>query len=162
MRHGVHTHSSHAGGNSLALYAVVGGLLGARLWEVLFFQWDDYSRHPGEVLAIWEGGVSIQGALVGGWAAALWYARRHKLDFWELSDVVAPALVFGQGIGRIACLLNGDAYGSPTGSGFGLVYPPGTAAYAAYGSQLFGVRHPVLGGPVFLGVFARRFAAVPV
>lgn len=55
-----------AGGNSLALYAVVGGLLGARLWEVLFFQWDDYSRHPGEVLAIWEGGVSIQGALVGG------------------------------------------------------------------------------------------------
>lgn len=120
---------------NLALYAVVGGLLGARLWEVLFFQWDYYSRHLGEVLAIWEGGLSIQGALVGGLVAVLLYARRYKLDFWELGDLVAPALVFGQGIGRVACLLNGDAYGSPTGSSFGLVYPPGTAAYVAYGSQ---------------------------
>ena len=63
------------------------------------------------------------------------YTRKHRLSFWEFADLLAPAIVLGQSIGRIACFLNGDAYGSPTGLGFGIVYPEGTMAYDAYGSQ---------------------------
>ncbi|MOA07938.1 Prolipoprotein diacylglyceryl transferase [compost metagenome] len=63
------------------------------------------------------------------------YTRRHRLSFWELADVLAPAIVLGQSIGRIGCFMNGDAYGSPTGLGFGMVYREGTAAYEAYGSE---------------------------
>jgi phosphatidylglycerol:prolipoprotein diacylglycerol transferase len=62
------------------------------------------------------------------------YTWRHKFNFWEFADIMAPAIIFGQAIERIACLLNGDAYGSPTGSNFGLVYPEGTVAYNTYGS----------------------------
>lgn len=84
---------------------------------------------PLEIVAIWNGGLSIQGAIVGGLVAAIYYTWRHKLPFWDFVDTLAPAVVFGQGIGRIACFLNGDAFGSPTGNGFGIVYPEGTIAY---------------------------------
>jgi phosphatidylglycerol:prolipoprotein diacylglycerol transferase len=87
------------------------------------------------LFAVWNGGLAIQGGLVGGFIAGALYARKNKLNFWEFADTIAPAIIFGQAIGRIACLLNGDAYGSPTGSNFGLVYPEGTMAYNAYGSQ---------------------------
>lgn len=117
------------------LTAVITAILGARLWEVLFFQWSYYSTHPLEIFAIWNGGLSIQGAIVGGLVAAIYYAWRNKLPFWDFVDTLAPAVVFGQGIGRIACFLNGDAFGSPTGNGFGIVYPEGTIAYERYGSQ---------------------------
>lgn len=120
---------------SISLYAIVGAIIGARMWEVFFFQWSYYSRHLGEIFAIWQGGLSIQGALVGGFVAGAVYTWLNKISFWEFADVVAPAIIFGQAVGRIACLLNGDAFGSPTGFNFGLVYPEGTIAYDTYGSQ---------------------------
>lgn len=63
------------------------------------------------------------------------YTRKHQLSFWAYADILAPAIILGQAIGRIACFLNGDAFGAPTASGFGLVYPAGTIAYDTYGSQ---------------------------
>jgi phosphatidylglycerol:prolipoprotein diacylglycerol transferase len=119
----------------LGMYTVFGAIIGARFWEVFFFQWGYYSQNLHEIFAIWHGGLSIQGALVGGFLTGAVYTWYHKLDFWEFADVVAPAIIFGQAIGRIACFLNGDAFGSPTGSNFGLVYPEGTMAYDTYGSQ---------------------------
>jgi len=117
------------------IYAVIGAIIGARLWQVFFYEWGYYSQHLAEILMIWHGGMAIQGSLVGASLVGLIYTRVYRLDFWRLADVAAPGLILGQGIGRIACFLNGDAFGSPTNSGFGLVYPPGTGAYAAYGSQ---------------------------
>jgi phosphatidylglycerol:prolipoprotein diacylglycerol transferase len=119
----------------LSLYAIVGAVLGARFWHVFFFQWGYYSQNLNEIFTIWNGGLSIQGGLVGGFLVGILYTWYHKLNFWEFADVLAPAIIFGQAIGRIACLLNGDAYGSPTGSNFGLVYPEGSMAYDTYGSQ---------------------------
>lgn len=119
----------------LVVYVIIGGILGARIWEVLFFQPEYYSKNILEAFQIWKGGLSIQGGLVGGFLAGLIYTRKHKLSFWEFADILAPAIIFGQAIGRIACFLNGDAFGAPTNSGFGLVYPEGTMAYDTYGSQ---------------------------
>lgn len=116
-------------------FVFVGAILVARIWHVFFFQWAYYSQHPMEILHIWNGGIAIQGALIGGFIAMIVYTKRHRLSFWELADTIAPAIVLGQAIGRIACFLNGDAYGSPTGSGFGIVYPEGSMAYEMYGSQ---------------------------
>lgn len=120
---------------SLVMYVIIGAILFARVWHVFFFQWDYYSGHAAEIPEIWNGGLAIQGGLAGGFMAGAVYAWRHRLSFWELADVLAPAIILGQAIGRIACFLNGDAFGSPTGSGFGIVYPPGTMAYDTYGSQ---------------------------
>jgi phosphatidylglycerol:prolipoprotein diacylglycerol transferase len=121
--------------SNLTMYALVGAVIGARFWQVFFFEWSYYSHHLGEIIQIWQGGLSIQGGLVGGLLVAIWYTRKHKINFWELADILAPAIILAQGIGRIACLLNGDAFGSPTGNNYGLVYPPGTAAYSEYGSK---------------------------
>lgn len=120
---------------NIALYVLLGAIAGARIWEVFFFQFGYYSQHWGEAFAIWNGGLSIQGGLVGGFLTAAVYSRIHRISFWEFADITAPAIVLGQGVGRIACLLNGDAFGSPTGSGFGIVFPPGTIAYDTYGAQ---------------------------
>jgi len=116
-------------------YLFVGAIVSARFWHVFFFQWAYYSKHLIEIPAIWNGGISVQGSLIGGFVAMLIYTRRHRLSFWKLADLLAPAIVLGQSIGRIACFLNGDAFGSPTGLGFGMVYREGTAAYDAYGAQ---------------------------
>lgn len=121
--------------SNLLIYAIIGAIIGARIWHVFFFQWPYYSKHLNEIIAIWNGGISILGAIAGGAVVSLIYTYKHKLDFFEMADYLAPAVILGQGLGRIACLLNGDAFGSPTGSSFGLVYPPGTMAYDTYSSQ---------------------------
>ncbi|HYE69546.1 MAG TPA: prolipoprotein diacylglyceryl transferase, partial [Anaerovoracaceae bacterium] len=117
------------------LYAVIGAIFGARIWHVFFFQWGYYFQNLSEILAIWNGGISIMGAIIGGTAGIAIYAWRKKISFWEFADYLAPAVVLGQAVGRIACFLNGDAFGSPTDSGYGIVYPEGTLAYERYGSQ---------------------------
>ncbi|OXS54956.1 prolipoprotein diacylglyceryl transferase [Cohnella sp. CIP 111063] len=120
---------------NILVFVVLGAIIGARIWHVFFFQWGYYAKNLVQIFAIWEGGLAIQGALVGGFVVGIIYAKIHKFSFWEFADTLAPAIIFGQGIGRIACFLNGDAYGSPTGSSFGLVYPEGTQAFDRYGSQ---------------------------
>lgn len=115
-------------------YLFVGAIAGARIWHVFFFQWGYYSKHLPEIIAIWNGGISVQGSLIGGFIAMIVYTRKHRLSFWGLADVLAPAIVLGQSIGRIGCFMNGDAYGSPTGLGFGMIYREGTLAYEKYGA----------------------------
>lgn len=114
---------------------LLGGLLGARIWQVFFFDWAYYKENLGEIIAVWHGGLSIQGGVIGALAVAIFYVWKKKLPFWELADIVAPGLILAQAIGRDANLMNGDAFGGPTGSDFGIVYPEGTIARAVYGSQ---------------------------
>lgn len=120
---------------NLAPGLLIGGIIGARFWQVFFFDWAFYSQNPGEIIAIWHGGLSIQGGLVGAFLVGAWYIWRHKLDFWTMADLVAPGLLLAQSIGRDANLMNGDAFGSPTNQGFGLLYPTSTIAYQTYGNQ---------------------------
>lgn len=117
------------------IYGIIGAIIGARSWQVFFYEWDYYSQNLSEIPMVWHGGLAIQGALVGAFLAALIYTKVKHINFWRLADIAAPGLILGQAVGRIACFLNGDAYGTPTGSNFGIVYPEGTPAYAAYGSQ---------------------------
>ncbi|MGV3487581.1 MAG: prolipoprotein diacylglyceryl transferase, partial [Tuberibacillus sp.] len=116
-------------------WALIGSIIGARLWHVFVFQWPYYMHHPAEIIAIWNGGISIMGAIVGGIVSLMLYVYKHKLDFWEFADYLAPPLVLGMGIGRVACFFGGDAFGSPTHLGFGVVFPEGTIAYDTYGSE---------------------------
>ncbi|SHE58645.1 prolipoprotein diacylglyceryl transferase [Desulforamulus putei] len=117
----------------LAFYAILGGLLGARIWEVMF-SWDYYGSHLLEIPAIWNGGISVQGSVVGGLLAVIWYCRKYKIAVWPMLDTLAPGVLVGQAIGRIGCFLNGCCYGIPH-QHLGVVYPAGTDAYHAFGSQ---------------------------
>lgn len=119
----------------MGIYCGLAGILGSRLWDVFFFDWDYYRHHLTELLNVWQGGMAIQGGIVLGTLVGIWYTKRHHIDTWALADIVCPAVVLGQAVGRCANLLNGDAFGAPTGSDFGILYPPTTLAYHTYGDQ---------------------------
>lgn len=128
-------------------WALIGGILGARLWEVAF-NWAYFRTVPHQVFAVWEGGLSIQGAVLGGLTAALLFTRAKRIPAGRFLDGVVPGLLLGQAIGRLlGCTLNGDAFGKPTGTGFGIIHAPGTIAYEIYGSQ------PLWPAEVFEGLF---------
>ncbi len=96
-----------------AIWMIVGGLSGARLMFVLL-KWPIYAADPVEILMFGRGGMSIHGALLGGLVALMWYARRAKLNFWQLVDLAVPGVVVGQIIGRFGNFFNQEAFGSPT------------------------------------------------
>jgi phosphatidylglycerol---prolipoprotein diacylglyceryl transferase len=118
-----------------AMTAFVAAILGARLWEVVF-TWKYYDSAPWwEIFALWHGGLSIQGALVGGTLAATWFTWSRKISFLDFADTLVPGVLLGQAIGRLgSCFLNGDAFGKPTDSIFGVVYTPGSPAYETFGA----------------------------
>ena len=98
-----------------AITTGIAGIIGARLWDVFFFDWDYYQHHLLEIPFVLQGGMAIQGGVVLGTLAGIWYVRKHNIDTWAFADVFAPALILGQSVGRMANLMNGDAFGHPTG-----------------------------------------------
>ena len=107
----------------LAFALVLGALPGARIYYVLF-QWRDYVGHPEKMIAIWEGGIAIHGAVLGGMLAGWVFARWRKISFWALTDIVVPSLILGQAIGRWGNFFNSEAYGAPTDLPWKLLIPP--------------------------------------
>ncbi|MGE5306635.1 MAG: prolipoprotein diacylglyceryl transferase [Alphaproteobacteria bacterium] len=103
-------------------YALLGGVIGARLYYVVFSQPDYFLQNPWAALAVWQGGIGVIGSLLGGLVAALWYTRRKNLSFLRFADTLAPAIPLGQTIGQFACLLNGDSYGKPTDLPWAITY----------------------------------------
>ncbi len=97
------------------LWAGLSGFAGARIWEIIF-TWENYAAQPLSALALWNGGLSIQGGIAGGLLFTLWFIRKHQLKFWKFANILAPGVILGQAFGRIGCFLNGDAYGIPTNS----------------------------------------------
>jgi phosphatidylglycerol:prolipoprotein diacylglycerol transferase len=115
---------------TLPLWSLVGGVVGARLFHVLD-RLPRFVADPLSALAFWEGGIAAYGGFVGGVAAGVLAARRRGLAVWPLLDAVAPAMLVGQAVGRLGCLSNGDAWGAPTRWGVGRrVRAPGRAAPA--------------------------------
>jgi phosphatidylglycerol---prolipoprotein diacylglyceryl transferase len=97
-----------------SIYALLAGVVGARLYFVLFSEPAYFLDHPVEILAIWNGGMGIIGSLIGGFLAAAWFSYKHGISLLRLGDTLAPGMALGQTIGQFACLLNGDSYGKPT------------------------------------------------
>jgi phosphatidylglycerol---prolipoprotein diacylglyceryl transferase len=98
---------------SVAQWAILAGLVGARLYEVAF-NWDYYGQHPWKILAVWEGGLAIHGGLIVGIAVGVWLAARWRLPILRSLDVAAPSIVLGQAIGRWGNFFNEEAFGRPT------------------------------------------------
>lgn len=109
--------------SDLSIWLVIGAIPAARLYYVLF-EWSEYSQHPERIIAIWQGGIAIHGAIIGGIIAALIFARLNKISFWQLTDLVAPSLILGQAIGRWGNFFNSEAFGGPTDLPWKLYIPP--------------------------------------
>jgi phosphatidylglycerol:prolipoprotein diacylglycerol transferase len=107
----------------LIIWLVVGGIVGARLWHVFTPSPTTiaagkttvfYLSHPLEILMIWNGGLGIPGAVLGGAIALFFFARKHGLDFLRWADIAVPSLALGQAIGRWGNYFNQELYGAPT------------------------------------------------
>ena len=128
---------------SVAMWGVVGAIVGARLFHVVD-QWEAYARDPLAILRVNEGGIAIFGAVVGGPLAGAIYAWRRGLDVGRLADVAAPCLVLGMGLGRIGDVINGEHHGAPApGFPLAVVYThpntlgePGLPVHLAVGYEL--------------------------
>ena len=93
------------------------GILGARLWFVvnaILGGNRSYIEDPASIIRVWEGGLHIFGGFLFGAVALLLYLRQNKLDPWLFFDAAGPAVLIGQGIGRIANFINQELYGPPT------------------------------------------------
>ncbi len=98
----------------MGAWALIGGILGARLGYILFYSLDFYLQNPVEILKIHEGGMSIHGGIAGGVAASLLFLKRNKdLKLMEMADLAAPPLILAQAIGRIGCDVYGRAISNP-------------------------------------------------
>lgn len=97
----------------LLLWLMLGSLPAARLYYVVF-EWDRYRDGPWwQILAIWQGGIAIHGALLGGSIALYLFVRRNRLQFWSLADCIIPSVTLGQALGRWGNFFNNEAYGAP-------------------------------------------------
>ena len=134
-----------------AIWIILGGLLGARLFHVLDHWSDEFALNPIRALYVWEGGLAIWGALVGGLVAGALIAWRRGWRFPKLLDAAAPGLVLAQAIGRIACVITGDAMGKPTSGPFGFAYTSPNALVPKLG--VYYTPMPVYEIIVNLGIF---------
>ncbi|MFM7696546.1 MAG: prolipoprotein diacylglyceryl transferase [Vulcanococcus sp.] len=101
---------------------VLAAVVGARLYYVLF-EWRQYQLNWLDALAVWRGGIAIHGALLGGTAAVILYARWRRRAFWNLLDVLLPSVALGQAIGRWGNFFNSEAFGLPTDLPWKLTIP---------------------------------------
>lgn len=95
-------------------WVLVLGILGARLGWVLSEANSHQFKDFWEIFAISQGGLSIQGAIIGGVLAVLGYCRRYKLSFFQWADIIVPGLALGQAMGRWGNFFNQEAFGRPT------------------------------------------------
>ncbi|MBP3619091.1 MAG: prolipoprotein diacylglyceryl transferase [Clostridia bacterium] len=94
---------------TLACYVVPFAIIGARVYYVLF-KLENYTNFW-DVFKIWEGGLAFYGGLIGGAIAVLLYCKIHKKNFFALLDIIAPALIFAQALGRWGNFFNQEAFG---------------------------------------------------
>jgi phosphatidylglycerol:prolipoprotein diacylglycerol transferase len=97
----------------VAQWGLVAGVVGARLYEVVF-NWDYYGRHPSKIIAVWEGGLAIHGGLILGFLVGIALAVRWRVPVLPSLDIAAPSVVLGQAIGRWGNFFNEEAFGRPT------------------------------------------------
>ncbi len=132
------------------VWIVIAGIIGARLYHVLstpagcaenvpMCGWPWYRNHLIDALLIWNGGLGIFGAVLGGLIVVLIYVRHYRLPLKRYLDIAAPALIFGQAIGRWGNFVNQELYGPPTNLPWGLTID----APHRYGAFTDLIKYPV-------------------
>jgi phosphatidylglycerol:prolipoprotein diacylglycerol transferase len=123
----------------LLFFLALGLIIGARLGYIFFYQFGDYSfylRHPLEIIAMWHGGMSFHGGLIGAVLAGILYCRQRQLPIWQVADIVIVTAPIGLGLGRLGNFINGELFGRPTSLPWAMIFPSG-GPLSRHPSQLY-------------------------
>ena len=136
--------------DDLIILLTVAVLIGARVFEVLFYRPSYYFSNPSQIIAIWRGGLSFHGGLLGITIAAWWYCKRKKISLLKLADVFVVPLALAQAFGRIGNFINGELYGRITSLPWGMKFPaaegfrhPSQLYEFSYNLVIFGILYPL-------------------
>lgn len=108
---------------SIAVGAVIAGVIGARLYHVIT-DWSRFENDLGDIPKVWQGGLGIPGGLIAGIPVGIWMARRHGISAADAATCAAPALPLAQAIGRWGNWFNQELFGRPTDLPWGLEIDP--------------------------------------
>ena len=110
---------------NLYFYLILGLVIGARLGYVLFYDLKMYLENPFEIVAIWHGGMSFHGGLIGVLIVGIVFCWKNKKSFWKVSDLIIVTAPIGLGLGRVGNFINGELYGRVTQVPWGMIFPKG-------------------------------------
>ncbi len=96
----------------LVFWLMVGLVVGARVFEIVFWQPGYYLGNPLEIFKVWKGGMSFHGGMVGLITAGYLFSRKKRVNFWKLADIIAIPAILVAGLGRLANFTNSEFYGS--------------------------------------------------
>jgi phosphatidylglycerol:prolipoprotein diacylglycerol transferase len=124
----------------IATYIIIGAIIGSRAGHIIFNP--EAIQTFLDFFKIWQGGMSFHGGFIGALLFSVFYIKKNKMNFWKITDVIAPSIPLAQAIGRIGCFLRGCCYGIPTTLPWGIEY-------------LNEVRHPtqIYSSIALLGIF---------
>lgn len=123
--------------DSVLTWIILGVVLGGRLGYVLFYKLGYFIENPLEIFAVWQGGMSFHGGVLGVIAATYLFTKRHKIQFFRLMDLIAVAAPIGLFLGRVANFINGELYGRATTAWVGMIFPTDPQQLNRHPSQLY-------------------------
>jgi len=126
----------------LLTWVIIGIIAGGRLGFVLFYQPAYYLRNPLEVLAVWQGGMSFHGGMLGVVLAIVFFSSRESLRILSVADALAVATPPGLFFGRLANFINAELWGRPTSAPWGVIFPGAAAQDCGSDFSLPCARHP--------------------
>lgn len=123
--------------SDLIFWGAMGVVLGGRFGYVLFYNFDQFLADPLWLFAVWEGGMSFHGGLLGVITVLWLWGRKHNKSLLQMGDFVAPLIPIGLGAGRIGNFIGGELWGRSTDLSWGVVFPRAADGIARHPSQLY-------------------------
>ncbi|HSW05331.1 prolipoprotein diacylglyceryl transferase [Aquabacterium sp.] len=123
----------------LLFWGVLGVILGGRIGYALFYKFDHYIEHPLEIFAVWKGGMSFHGGMLGVIVAMVLYARKNGRPWLQVTDLIAPCVPTGLASGRMGNFINGELWGRQADPSlpWAMIFPQANDQMARHPSQLY-------------------------
>tara|TARA_B100000029_G_scaffold120931_2_gene114273 strand:+ start:485 stop:1198 length:714 start_codon:yes stop_codon:yes gene_type:complete len=109
--------------DNFMIISLISLLIGGRLGYVIFYDITYYLNNPIKILMIWQGGMSFHGGLIGAFIGLLIFSKNQNIKFFDISDLISLYIPIGLGLGRIGNFINGELYGKPTNTDWGVIFP---------------------------------------
>ncbi len=133
---------------NLYFYLILGLIIGARFGYVFFYNLREYLSDPLEAFAIWRGGMSFHGGLIGVLIVGILFSWKNKKSFWKIADLFIVTAPIGLGLGRIGNFINGELYGRVTRVPWAMIFRTDKDLLPRHPSQLY--ESALEGGVLFL------------